>query len=154
MQFFAFSISPSSHLTSQATPNSHPPSLHEQPPQRRDQRSANICCAATVSGCGAGHMSQQWKIIVIGSQSQQLAWYGWMTEAAVNPFFTTEQKATAQHDEDKSILTTGPNFNSRYFRLHSHIKCTLHLLIRQMQEPDCSLGNKEMYPSSLSLFSS
>lgn len=38
--------------------------------------SANVCCAATVSGCGAGHMSQQWKIIVIGSPSQQLALYG------------------------------------------------------------------------------
>lgn len=34
-------------------------------------------------------MLQQWKIIVIGSPSQQLAWYGWMTEARVNPFHTT-----------------------------------------------------------------
>lgn len=34
-------------------------------------------------------MSQQWKIIVIGSLSQQLAWYGWMAEANVNPFLPT-----------------------------------------------------------------
>lgn len=57
-------------------PTFTPHQTHEQQQQRQDKGSANICCAATVSGCGAGHMSQQWKIIVIGSPSQQLAWYG------------------------------------------------------------------------------
>lgn len=44
----------------------------------------------------------------------------------------------------KVNLTTGPNFNLRYFRMLSHIKCTLHLLIKQMQKQkqkqDSSVG--------------
>lgn len=81
--FMSYSASP--------LPHSHPPNPTSSS-KRQDEGSANICCAATVSGCGAGHMSQQWKIIVIGSPSQQLALYGWMAEANVNPFHPTAAK--------------------------------------------------------------
>lgn len=80
--FMSYSMSP--------LPHSHPPNPTSKQ-QRQDEGSANICCAATVSGCGAGHMSQQWKIIVIGSPSQQLAWYGWMAERLSLTLSTQQQ---------------------------------------------------------------
>ncbi len=72
-------------------------------------------------------MSQQWKIIVIGSPSQQLAWYGWMTGAKVNPFHTPTAKPrlsmnTTEHQSlvsHKSLL---------HPRLLSHFGCTTYIL--------------------------
>lgn len=52
-------------------------------------------------------MSQQWKIIVIGSWSQQLAWYGWMAKAKVNPFHTAATKPQPSTNKRQSHPRTG-----------------------------------------------
>lgn len=76
-------------------------------------------------------MSQQWKIIVIGSPSQQLAWYGWTTEAKVNPFRATAAKPQISMGtswlyrgtgvlEVTSLSTLAELFQVRFHTLDAH----------------------------------